>query len=102
MGCRQSRVRDLQPQLIVLGDPIEVLIEGQGLERTSQHRGANGEVATLQAADRGPGHEHPRGHLRLAHPAATPSGSEPRSESLSASLRIRMERLTWPAHDTYY
>jgi len=102
MWRRQARVRDLDTQLVVFRDPVEIFLEGQGLQRASQHRGADRKVAALEPADRGPGHKHPGRHLRLAHPTAAAGRPEPCSKCLSASLRVWMERLLGSAHDTYY
>jgi len=82
----------------VLGETVEVLLEGQGFERTSEDRGADRQVAVLQSTDRGARNEDTRRHLGLAHAAAAASRAKTRPKGLSSPLGVRMKGLLGSAH----
>ena len=82
----------------MLGEPVKVLLEGQSLERAREDYGADRQVAVLETADRGAGHEDARCHLSLTHAAAAAGRTEPCSQSLRSPSGIRMEGLPGSTH----
>lgn len=100
MGPRQTGVRDLLPEVIVLGEAVKVAFEREDLENPDENRRAHREVAALEAPDRGPGHEDACRHLGLAHAPSESGSLEAGTERVSLALSIREQGTLRSTHGT--
>ena len=85
-------VLKLATELVVARDQIEVTVQAEHLERSSQGGEAGRRVSLLQLPDRRQGDIGAGSQGRLGHPAAQPGGTKPRAELVELALYARKHR----------
>ena len=76
-------------QLVVLGQPIEILFQPQHSQDACQHPEAGREVASLEAGQGVSRHIDARGQLGKRHATPETSEAQPLAKRLSAALSLR-------------